>query len=571
MPQDLYDDMQNQITNQKDEIREQLSKINTLSEDMERLEEQYTDTKMALGERTNQLKKTTETLHTTEKHLEEKKTECTETKYLLGEHVTTEEHLWMDADELQRRTVEQNQESCALYQKLDRVNQVNTHNEELTEQFTQHISTRIMDLTKKDLALSVEHTNSLCNVCDALHEMETKMEDMKVENTCQLNIFDQKQQNWLEVQQKYVHDEIKEGFQQFQATYVEHVTEMSKTNEVKWESDYKLCQEHHSMYMETYELVKSGLEEVNDRCTDFKTEFAESSENFRSKVEAESTKDSAAIVKEIKALVSNVSETSEDLREFRESTVLFKSALKETVSTFHEMFTQFTASMNDNFSKLESKLGKIEAKNEATVSSLNKLKKITREKTDRRVEHCNEDFKDLITSSISEHLEANCQNLSELKKLSAELSNVYEKTTSHYKNAMESTGKSFGKNVALLSELSSTHGDRLNGQCTKLTNEMSTFSKDSNRFFENFSANSIENEFNELLDTVSAVTNEVKVTNHSIGLRSEDTQQFCSESISAVNIFAKAEYASVEITGQTPKKKVSVRLCCLVQIIASIL
>lgn len=309
------------------------------------------------------------------------------------------------------------------------------------------------------------------------------------------------------------------------------------------------------MYMETYELVKSGLEEVNDRCTDFKAEFAESSENFRSKVEAERTKDSAAIVKEIKALVSNVSETSEDLKEFKESTVLFKSALKETVSTFQEMFTQFTASMDDNFSKLESKLAKIEEKNEATVSSLNKLKKTTREKTDRRVEHCNEDFKDLITAPISEHLEANCQTLSELKKLSAELSDVYERTTSHYKNALESTGKSFGKNVALLNELSSTHGDKLNGQCSKLTEEMSTFSKDSNRFFENFSANSIENEFNELLDTVSAVANEVKVTNHSIGLRSEDTQQFCSESLNAVNIFAKVEYASVEITSQTPKKK----------------
>lgn len=555
MPQDLYDDMNNQISNQKDEIREQLSKISALTEDMEKLEEQYTDTKMALGERTNQLKKTTETLQATEKDLEIKKVECTETNYLLGEHVKTEDNLWMDADELQRRTVEQNQESCALYSKLDRVNEVNTHNQELTDQFAKHISASIMDLTKKDLALSVEHTNSLCNVCDALHEVAANMEDMKVENTCQLNIFDQKQQNWLGLQQKFVQDEIQQGFQQFYSTYIERAADVTRANEAQCEADYKLCQEHHTLYMKTYETLKSGLEEVSNRGADFKEEFTESSENFRSKVEAESTKDSAAIVKEIKALVSSVSETSEDLKDFKESTDHFKSALRETVSTFHEMFTKFTASMDDNFSKLESKLAKIEEKNADTISSLNKLKKTTRERTDRRVEHCNEDFKDLIAAPISEHLEANCQTLSELKKLSVELTEVYEKTSAQYKSTLESTGESISKNMANLSELSSKQGEKLNSQCAKLTEEMSGFSKESNRFFENFNANSIEHEFNELLDTVSAVTQEVKVTNHSIGLRSEDTQQFCSESISAVNIFAKAEYASVETTGQTPKKK----------------
>ena len=204
MPQDLYDEMQAQIVNQKDEIREHISKNMTLNEDLERIEEQYNDTKTALGERTNQLKKTTETLVTTEKHLVEKKVECTETKYLLGEQVSTEERLWMEADDLQKKTIEQNEEACRLYRKLAHVNQVNSHNQALTEQFTEHIMKKIMGLTKRDMGLSLEHTNSLCNVCDALSEAANHMEDLKSENTCQLNLFEEKQKNWLHLQQRFV-------------------------------------------------------------------------------------------------------------------------------------------------------------------------------------------------------------------------------------------------------------------------------------------------------------------------------------------------------------------------------
>ncbi len=332
---------------------------------------------------------------------------------------------------------------------------------------------------------------------------------------------------------------------------------MTKSNQEKCEGDYRMCEEHYTLYMETYDMLKNGLEEVSDRNGEFRERLAESSETFRSKAEAETTRDSQTIVREIKSLVASVAEASGELKEYREATLHFKTTLDETMSDFRDMFMQFGAKIADNFDRLESKLVKIEEKNEAHVTSLNKLKKMARERAERRIENCNDDFKELIVAPVAEHLEANRQSLVSLKNFSADLVDVYERTAKHFKSSLESTGESIGQNVLRLNEMSGKQGERLSEQCAKLAGEMVEFGKESNGFFDNFIANSVEHEFNVLLDNVSAATNEVKVTNQSIGVRSEETQQFCAESVNAVNIFAKAEFANVEITGETPKKKVS--------------
>merc|ERR1711884_579261 len=85
------------------------------------------------------------------------------------------------------------------------------------------MTNKLIELTRNDLALSVEHTNSLCNVCDVLHNTMERMEDMKTENVCQLNIYESKQKNWLELRQKFLDNEIKSSFSEFYQKFLNHM------------------------------------------------------------------------------------------------------------------------------------------------------------------------------------------------------------------------------------------------------------------------------------------------------------------------------------------------------------
>ncbi len=179
IPQDMYEEMENEIRNKREEIRENLNKISSLTEDKEKLEEVLDDTKLNLAERTQQLKKTTETLHHTECHLEKVKTECDETKYLLDEQISTEKRLYADAVFLKSLTIDQNYDLEKLHDKVGRLMSTINNNKDLTEQFSQHMCGKIKELQRNDLSKSLEHTNSLCSVCDALVEVTDRLEEMK--------------------------------------------------------------------------------------------------------------------------------------------------------------------------------------------------------------------------------------------------------------------------------------------------------------------------------------------------------------------------------------------------------
>jgi len=175
----MYDEMESEIRNKRDEIRENLVKISSLSENNEKLEEALDDTKLNLAERTQQLRKTTEILHVTESHLERVKVECDETKYLLDEQINTEKRLYSDAAFLKSLTIDQNYDLERLHEKIGRLMSTIGNNKELTEQFGEHMCKKMKELQRGDLGRSLEHTNSLCSVCDALREVSNRLEEMK--------------------------------------------------------------------------------------------------------------------------------------------------------------------------------------------------------------------------------------------------------------------------------------------------------------------------------------------------------------------------------------------------------
>lgn len=556
LPQDIYDEMENKLSNQKEEIREHLTKISSLTEDMERLEELFTDTKQNLEERNVQLKKTSETLAHTEKKLDLKTVEHDETKHLLEEQVKTEKKLYKEAEDLQKLTISQNIDNTKLHQKLDRMNDVAESNLKLTEHFTRHMNNKVMELTKNDLAMSVEHTNSLCNVCDALHVVSERLEEMRTENVCQLNIYQEKQQNWLELREKFFKEKIKDEFESFYKQFIDEMTRHSVATEATYNKQIQLCDNHRSIFVETYEQLTHRLVTFSEKNKDFQETIEQNTKVFMKTTEYEENNDFQALGNRIDSLMSAANQASQDIQTLYEANNSFQASIMQSMQGLQQAIESISKDAIDSSTKIQSRVTEMAAKTDMFMMEINKLKQLERERKEARSSNRIKQFSDLIGEPVVKHLESEANDLDALKTCSEKLYQDYDKTGEQWKQTTESNKLCQDGFSGKLNELAKDENKALSNNCGVLASQLHSYGKESERFFHNFNGHSVEGELEEVLETVSEVSNEIKICTHSIGERSETTQKFCSQSVNAISSFKNNEYVQLEPTGGTPKPKV---------------
>lgn len=540
--------MESKITNQKDEIREHLNKIESLSEDMEKVQEDLAVTKDSLTERNIQLKSTTETLTHTEHNLARKRKECDETAYLLDEQVKTETKLFEEATALRQVTIEQHNDCTRLHEKIDRCNTVAVSNMYLTDQFAKHMHEKIIEFAKYDMHASSAQETSLCNVCDALQEVNSRMEDMKTENVCQLNIYEQKQQNWLKLRRQFLNSEIKDNFEAFYKLFLTHTSQSSSCSSEAISQQLSLCSSHSTMFTETYNQLTKAIEASSTQNESFIISFIQNSEKFLSNTDTSIQKSSVNITQRVQALEESVSVTSSDLSDLKSMTHDFKSNINTAL-------TQLTKTISEKSSQLSKVLNKVIQSNEKQTEELQAIKQIAEINANDCLAKKNSEYNDLVSEPVCRLLEANKKSLLELSTFTKALNTNYTQTAAHFESSLKDIKEIESSQEAKLNELTIAHSEKLVNQCNVLNDELVKYASESERFFHNFNSNSIEAELVDLIDLTGHAQHEVKITTTSVDERKEHAQEHAAELSGAVETFAVKEYEAVLPTGQTPLKK----------------
>jgi len=372
---------------------------------------------------------------------------------------------------------------------------------------------------------------------------------------CQLNIFEQKQQNWLEVRQLFIDKEIKVSLDKFLASLNTEATNTCQLTEKNSVAQLKICSEHSLMFVHTCEELAAHIHTTVAHNTQFKKSFENGAQVLMAKQEADAKSDTETIVREIKSLAKSVDATLNDLADLNNMKSMFQETLEESLKSFQNMIGQFTKQISENFEKIDSKIARISENNDQNLCELNKLKKMARDQVEIRLSAGKRDFNELVVVPVAELLEANNQNLTEINGLSRQLADKYQESMSYFQTSIEDVKQVQANSAIRLNKICSEQADKLQKDTQSLRCDFENFGKDSERFFANFTASSIENELVEVLETVYEATNEIKITNHSIGVRSEDMQKYCGQSMHSIGIFANEEFEEVVESGQTPRPK----------------
>lgn len=223
-----------------------------------------------------------------------------------------------------------------------------------------------------------------------------------------MNIYEQKQQKWLELRQKFLEDNFKNGFQSYYEQFLAQFDQSKQKITCETDNQLKLCIQHHSLFTQTYEELTAHINTQLEHNQQFKNSFEQGSEVYIAKTEADMKTNTDELVKDIKYLVRSTSDTRQDLSELKELKDTFKNDFKSTINQLMDKFETC-------FEKLDVKIVRLTEKNEKDNAELNKLKKKARDVLETRITDGKKDFEELVVVPVIGLLEANNQNLIEVK------------------------------------------------------------------------------------------------------------------------------------------------------------
>ncbi|XP_071947122.1 kinesin-like protein KIF11-B [Antedon mediterranea] len=146
LSEDNYKAMENKISSQGDNIKEQIEQITGLTEELKKIQEMYFIQTEELEETTKTLEDTQETLSTTKKVLSVTTQDRNEQKHLVSKHVTTEKSLYSQASSLLGVAKESTGDVKGLHAKLDRKKAVEHHNTQAEHSFQQNFQAQMESL-----------------------------------------------------------------------------------------------------------------------------------------------------------------------------------------------------------------------------------------------------------------------------------------------------------------------------------------------------------------------------------------------------------------------------------------
>jgi kinesin family member 11 len=416
LPPDLYQSMESKLEIQKEEIREFLLKIAALSEEMEKLNELFKDTKQNLEEKTEILYQTKEKLNVTEIKLEKVTEEFDETKYLMNEHIKSENKLFEQAIELNERNHEYHQDCTSLYAKIDRINRIAEQNHQLAKLFSSNMNEKLRNLKDYDSEMSHTNKSNVCLLCDALNEILTKIHENKDENVYQITSHSEKSQSWLKSQEELLKNEIEMKFARFVEEFCIKLNFLQEQNCLKLDNDLKICSEHQQYFTQIYTSLNDNLNELEKNSADFSSAICSISKNYLLTNSEEIANYATASVEKLNKLSESVEIADAEMKQLINFKENFQYNVSEMLKSLQTIIENFSNNANEAFEHIDTQCFKLRKQNAETLKEIATLKENIKHGEQSLVKKLSNDFDQNINGPINLLLEANSKNFAQVTK-----------------------------------------------------------------------------------------------------------------------------------------------------------
>ena len=554
LPEDLYSEMVSKIDTQKEEIRDNLLKITALTDEIEKLNDLFTETKRNLDEKSESLRATTHKLITTEVKLTAMTKECQETHFLLNEQVKTEQKLYDQASRLLKSNLEMQNDCSELHCKVNRVTELVAKNRCSTNEFSQYLNERFLTILDRENELSEFNKHNFCQLCHLLSELVNKMTETKDENQCQMQIFDEKQKNWFKNHKEHIQENIVDLFAQFANEFMQTSGEQMEKNKSNLETAFNLCNQHKQAYAAKHENLVNSIDELNKENELFEPKFNELTSNYLLENSNQITLASNESINRLSRLESSIDSVKSKTSELIHLTDNFKTYVNDSLNSLQSTMINFTSKINETFQMIGKKFDDLNQESETNASELTNLRELINMNEKSLIKIQTATFDTNINQPIKEILTSNTKSINNLKLTAQSLKEKYETLCSHYDEAVHCFSTTQDENTNNLNKIVFSTITQLDKNSTKINSNIDSYNRESREILNEYTQ-SIEAEFNALGGIVGESAKVVTDTRDENETHSNIYREFLENGVATVNHFSEKDYADDQPTGNTPKRR----------------
>jgi len=374
---------------------------------MDKLNELFKDTKQSLDETSGTLSQTQKKLVTTEANLMMAKQECEESKFVIVEKTKIEGILYEQAQELQRINKDGDKDCQSLHSKINRINEVAKKNKSLTELFSKQMTEKLLSILKHETEKSNEHKDDLCALCSKLTEADRKLADMQADILCELFVFDEKQQTWLNNLSTCLKTEIEENCSEFYKSFLNSVDSSKSLVESSCENQVKLCSNHEKLFLDTYSEIKNVIEQIETNSTDFSTTFTEKTNEYLAKNIQEIQSTSSTAVVSLEKVLNSTEQLQKEVHELKMAQQALETNCFEAIESLQSSILQISDRFKQSFISLHKKCNELSVNASNSIDELSQMRDFFKSNEKDSVSNRNKEFRSQVTQPVEQFLESN--------------------------------------------------------------------------------------------------------------------------------------------------------------------
>lgn len=555
LPNDLHESMVAKLDEQKEEIRELLNKITALNEEIDKVNDLFKETKQSLDDKCVQLACTQKILTQTESNLRAAKQECEESKYVIEERIKTENALVQQAQELHCVNKQADLDCQQLHAKIARLSGVAAKNKSLLELFSQKMTSNLRDILIKEAERTNDHKESMCGLCEQLSEIDAKLNEMKSDVLCELHVYDEHSQAWLDELGKLLSSEIDTNCAQFYARFVASLDSNGEFLREENNSQISLCSHHKELFHSTLSEIKRLVDKIELNSSEFSGVFAAQANEYLKTNKQEIQTQSSEYVANLDRLSRSIEVVQKDMNELKTAQHDLQSSVFEAIDTLQSTILQMSAKFRHSFQQLDEKCQEIAFKNTASLSELAQIKDLIKVKEKELVLNRANEFNEKIQQPVKNLIESNSTCLKGLNSAVKQLGDNYdlndEKLTQSISNLFSKQAET-NENVKVLVNERLSSLTQMNSQIqTNIVNEKTY----SDEFFVRLNRDSVGRECDAITSTIKKSLQVSEMTQMSMENLSEMSKQFYAEAVQDLEALVRKEFQEDRPSGVSPQSK----------------
>lgn len=253
-----------------------------------------------------------------------------------------------------------------------------------------------------------------CSICEMLNGINERLDEIKDENICEMQMFNEKQVNWLSSQVGFISKEVQANlidlYQQFADKSSQHTAQINDG----LDKELGLCEQHKESFRADHGKLELFVNAMVKELGGVEAKFSKSSEKYLSSNKSEIEASTAHVLSELDKLSESSEFVEAELKELVESKQSLHADVFETINSIQGMMNGLVARAAQKFESFDKKIESLRLRNESNASGLKAIKETAKEAQVRCVEKLKDDFEEKIGKHVERYFESAKENLNQV-------------------------------------------------------------------------------------------------------------------------------------------------------------